>query len=186
MPHPIVIIAPLVLFVLLAAAFVLVLRRAAGIVAETREVEAFRRAVVDLAARIDESLAGVADRIDSVRRRKTAPDEIRENLEAAADAVRRYGDEAASLHAPGGLESLRQTITDELARAGRALEMVEHGCALLARQTARPRELEGETAIKRGYLNILHARDAIVRAAADAAHPGAHAGRRWFSERPPG
>jgi len=186
MPHPIVVIVPLVLFVLLAGAFLLVLRRAAGVVAETREIEAFRRASADLAARIDESLGGVADRIDAVRRRKIAPEEIRENLDAAADAVLRYGDEAASLNAPGGLETLRETIADELARAGRALEMVEHGCVLLGQQTARPRELEGETAIKRGYLNILHARDAIARAAADAGHPGAHAGRRWFSERPPG
>ncbi len=184
--HPIVVIVPLILFVLLVWAFLLVLRRAAGVVAETREIEAFRRATADLAARIDESLGGVADRIDAVRRRKIAPDEIRENLDAAADAVRRYGEETASLHAPGGLEPLREAIADELGRAGRALEMVGHGCTLLALETARPRELEGQTAVKRGYLNILHARDAIMRAAADAALPGAHAGRRWFSERPPG
>jgi hypothetical protein len=34
---------------------------------------------------------------------------------------------------------------------------------------SRPRELEAETSIKRGYLNLLHAREAIARHALAAA-----------------
>ncbi len=47
--------------------------------------------------------------------------------------------------------------------------MVEHGCAIQASARAGSRELEAQTAIKRGYLNVLHAREAIARHALEAA-----------------
>ena len=46
----------------------------------------------------------------------------------------------------------------------------------------RPRELEGETSIKRGYLNLLHAREALVTLAVDL-RVGRLGATRWFSER---
>jgi hypothetical protein len=48
----------------------------------------------------------------------------------------------------------------------------------------RPRELEGETAIKRGYLNLLHAREALVTLAADL-RAGSVDTRRWLTDRHP-
>jgi hypothetical protein len=56
-------------------------------------------------------------------------------------------------------------LVEELERAERALAMVEHGAAILAQVRRRGRELEAQTAIKRGYLNLLHAREAIARQA---------------------
>ena len=72
----------------------------------------------------------------------------------------------------------------ELERAGRALEMVSHGCELLAASRSGYHELEAQTAVKRGYLNALHAREAIARHAADLASGRAIEERRWLSSRP--
>ncbi len=47
--------------------------------------------------------------------------------------------------------------------------MVEHGATILAQVRRRGRELEAQTAIKRGYLNLLHAREAIAACAQRAA-----------------
>src|SRR5919112_2015655 len=58
--------------------------------------------------------------------------------------------------------------TRELERAQRALEMVEHGTTMLAAARRGPRELEAQTSIKRGYLNLIHAREAFARHALEA------------------
>jgi hypothetical protein len=158
----------LVLFVLLAATFAFVLHRAARVMADTREIDAFRGRITDLVARIDRSLTEVAERIDGVRRHQVDPGEIRENLDAAEEAVARYAEEGEALRPPAGLDGLRVAVVDELSRAGRALEMVRHGCEALATGVAGPRQVEGQTSVKRGYLNILHARDALRRVAREA------------------
>jgi hypothetical protein len=162
------ILLPLVGFVALAALTAIVLRRAGRIVARTREVEGFRAAVRDLAARIDTSLEGATSRIDAVRRGQVAADTISETLAAATDAVGRYAEEARALHGPAGSAALRDDLVGELERAERALAMVEHGASILTQVRRRGRELEAQTAVKRGYLNLLHAREAIARHAARA------------------
>ncbi len=57
--------------------------------------------------------------------------------------------------------AIRDDIVAELERAGRALAMVEHGATILAQVRRRGRELEAQTSLKRGYLNLLHAKEAI-------------------------
>ena len=123
---------PLLVFLALLIAFALLLRRAWGLVVDSRQLGTFRRSVTDLAARIDETL---------------------------------------------------EAITAQIDRAERALQMVEHGCAILAKGGAAYRQVEAETAIKRGYLNVVHAREAIARHAADieAARPSEEL--RWLSRR---
>ncbi len=74
-------------------------------------------------------------------------------------------------------------IAEELDRAGRAVETVRHGCVLLGVEAGRPRELEGETSIKRGYLNLLHAREALASLAEGLRLGRAEAGG-WYSHRP--
>ncbi len=162
------ILLPLAAFVALAAGFAIVLRRAGRIVARTRELEGFRHGVRDLATRIDTSLEGATDRIDAVRRHQVGADTIGETLQAASDAVERYADEIRRLGGPPGAEAIREDIVFELERAGRALAMVDHGATILAAARRRGREIEAQTAIKRGYLNLLHAREAIARHAARA------------------
>jgi hypothetical protein len=41
--------------------------------------------------------------------------------------------------------------------------MVDHGAKILAQVRRRGREVEAQTSIKRGYLNLIHAREAILR-----------------------
>jgi hypothetical protein len=149
--------------VALALAILIVIRRAARLVADTRDTQHFRRGVADLAARVDQSLGGVGGRIDAVRRHTAAAEDIAENIAAARDAVARYEVEARALRGPAGANDVRDAIVAELERAARALEMVDHGCAILGAAKVGSRELEAQTSIKRGYLNILHAREAIAR-----------------------
>lgn len=175
-------LAVAVLVALLLALWI-VLRRAGRLVAETRRLESFRRSLADLALRIDRSLAGVTARIDGVRRRTIAAEAIRENLEAASEAMERYAEEARSLAGPAGAREIRDAIVAELERAARAIELTRHGCAILASARVGGRELEAETAVKRGYLNLLHAREAIARHAALAADLAADAPARPIQRR---
>ena len=41
--------------------------------------------------------------------------------------------------------------------------MVDHGATILAQVRRRGRELEAQTSLKRGYLNLLHAKEAVDR-----------------------
>ena len=177
-------VIPLVAFVLLAAAVIVLVRRVSRSLARTRDAERFRRAVGDLAGRIDESLGGVIERIDAVRRHQVAASVIAPNLAAAREAVDRYTEEATALQSPPETEDVKGSLLAELDRASRALAMVDHGCGLLSQGSGRHRELEAQTAIKRGYLNALHAREAIARHAAELAAGRDADQRRWRTGRP--
>ena len=159
---------PIAAFIALAAGLAIVLRGTGRIVARTREVEHFRGSVKDLAARVDASLGGAAGQIDAVRRRQVDPDLIGDTVVASIDAVRRYADEARALRSPRQGERIRDDLVAELERAERALEMVEHGATIMVQARRGPLELEAQTAIKRGYLNLIHAREAFARRALDA------------------
>lgn len=162
------ILLPILAFVALAAGLVVVFRRTNRIVARTREVEEFRVAVHDLAARIDVSLDGATGRIDAVRHHELPADALAETITAATDAVDRYVEEAEALRPPVQAVSIQKDLIGDLGRAKRALAMVDHGATILVAVRRGNRELEGNTSLKRGYLNLLHAREAIARHAAMA------------------
>ena len=151
--------------------FLIVLRRAGRIVAR---VEGFRSVGPGLAARIDQSLDGATGRIDAVRRGQLGADTIGPTIEAATDAVARYADEARALKGPpAGMPSATRSSR---ARACRA--RARHGGP---RRGSWPRfvgagGVEAQTSIKRGYLNLVHAREAIVRHAEAARGLGAATG----------
>ncbi len=156
-------------FAALAAAVAIFGRRAGRILGETREAESFRRAIADIAGRAEASLAGVSERIDALRRHQVEPDDVSPNLAAALDAVSRYADEARALRPPAPFAAIREAFVEDLDRASRALELVAHGCTILGQGRSRSGELEAQTSVKRGYLNVLHAREAVARHAAAAA-----------------
>ena len=159
---------PIAAFIALAAGLVFVLRGTGRIVARTRELEQFRAGITDLAARVDASLAGAGRQIDAVRRRQVGPDTISDTLAAATDAVERYTNEARALLGPRKAMAIRSDLVGALERAQRALEMVEHGTSIMVNARRGPRELEAQTSIKRGYLNLIHAREAVARHAVEA------------------
>ncbi len=177
-------VVPLVAFVILAAVFLVLFRRASRALTRTRDEERFRRAVDDLAQRIDASLGGVVERIDEVRRHQVGADTIQPNLLAARDAIARYTEETMALHGPTPADEVRANLLDELGHAARALAMAAHGCEVMIAGTGRSGEQEAQTEIKRGYLNALHAREAIARHADDLASGRPDDQRRWRSRRP--
>lgn len=163
MPDAAILLLPVALVAALAALALLVFRRTGVIAARSREANTARQLVTGFVARVDAVLGPIIERVDTVRRRTADASAIADDLEAAQDAVAGLTDEARQLSVPLGLVDVRGAIVGELERAGRALSMVEHGCGILTAARLRGRELEGQTAIKRGYLNLLHSREAIVR-----------------------
>ena len=174
---------PLLAFFILLALFVLVLRRAGRFLAVTRDVERFRRQVGDLAARVEISLAEICVRVDAVRRGQLAADQVGDDVTASMEAVTKYADEARGLRPPADGRRIRDDIVAELERANRALEMIEHGRSIQASARSGGREIEAQTAIKRGYLNVLHAREAIAHHAKAAAAISATDGTGRFQQR---
>lgn len=160
-----VVLLPILAFIALAAGLAVVFRRTGQIVGKTRETERFRSTVRDLCARVDVSLAGAAARIDQVRHHELLPDAITDTLTAASDAVERYLDEARALHGPPAAAIIRDDLVNGLERALRAIATVEHGATIMASVRGGARELEAQTSIKRGYLNLIHAREAVARQA---------------------
>ena len=156
-------ILPFLAFLILLALFGLVLRRAGRFLARTRDLERFRRQIGDLGGRIERSLAEVSARVDALRRGQVGADALAEDLSASLDAVGRYADEARGLKPPASGRTIRDDIVGELERVARALEMIEHGRSIQTSSRSGIHELEAQTAIKRGYLNVLHAREAIAR-----------------------
>ena len=177
----------LVAFVLVAIVVVIGAGRTGRLLARTREAEVFRESVLDLARRVELSLGSVSERVDAVRRGDVEPDSIAENIAAALDAVGRYASEARALTGPREAWAARDEIVLEVERLGRALDMVEHGCAIRSGRRKGEGGAEAETSIKRGYLNLLHAREAVARHADDAvrlaegASPVRRFGRRGHS-----
>jgi hypothetical protein len=156
---------PVAAFLILIVLFGLVLRRAGRFIAATRDVERFRRQAGDLTTRIETSLGEICERVDAVRRGQVGAEALGDDIAASLDAVSRYADEAKALRPPREGGRIRDEIIAELERAGRALEMIEHGRSIQVSARAGGREVESQTSIKRGYLNVLHAREAIAHQA---------------------
>ena len=95
-----VLLLPLAAFIALAAASVIILRRAGRLIANTREIQGFRSTVRDLNERIGLSLDGAAQRIDAVRRQQLPADGLGDTVSATRDAVTRYAEEARALKGP--------------------------------------------------------------------------------------
>ena len=163
-----VLLLPLAAFIALAAASVIILRRAGRLIANQREIQSFRSTVRDLNERIGMSLDGAAQRIDGVRRQQLSAEGLGDTVAATGDAITRYADEAKALKGPPEAAAIARDIVSDLDRAKRAIDMVEHGATILASVRRGGRELEAQTSIKRGYLNLIHAREAIARHAARA------------------
>jgi hypothetical protein len=163
------VVLPIVAFLALATAFAVILQRAGRLLAATRDVERFRRQVADLGQRIETSLGEISHRVDALRRGALDAAAISDDLTASLDAVSRYAGEARALQPPVDAVGIRTGLVGELERAARAIGMIEHGCAIQIAARAGARELESQTAIKRGYLNVLHAREAINRYRREAA-----------------
>ncbi len=163
------VVLPLVLVALIAAALALFLQRASGALRATRKVERFQQDAAALGARLDEVLASMIAQVDAVRRHEADGPAIVDDLAATMAALDEGLVGAEGLEAPAAYAASRAGIVAEIGHAQRALDMVRHGCELAAGPRARTRSMEAQIAVKRGYLNLLHAREALARHVADLA-----------------
>lgn len=155
-------VLPLALFLVLAALFLLILRRASLLVASTREHDRFTKAIGDLDRRLAATLDPVVAKIDLIRRHQVGPDELAEALSRALDELRRQSEDARALRAPAGLADVPSAFAREVERAERAVGLAEHGRSGLVANRGGPRELESQTSLKRAALNLRNARQAAA------------------------
>jgi hypothetical protein len=172
----------MVVFFALGVPIVLLLWRIFVVGGQIRREAQIGRNALDIARRADISISELAVVVDDLRRRKAGPDAVAGRLQTSADALKRYAQEAEAVDkrlATSGGAGLRV----EIERAERAVELISHGRTLMADPSGFGAS-EGETSVKRGYLNLLHARDAIkeragaIAEAATAPRVSADKGRR--------
>ncbi len=159
-------VAALLGFVALAGLVVYVLLRSRTVGRESRDSAAFRDAVAALYPSVDATLAAALSVVDEVRRHRLGAAEALPSVDHYLETVEGWAAEAAALVATPAEAALRARLVADLGRAERALERILHGARTLADATARIGDLEGQTLVKRGYLELQHARVAF---AADAA-----------------
>lgn len=152
------VLLPLLIFAALGLPIFALLWRVFVVGGELRRDAQYGRAAKDLAHRADWSLGELSEVVDDLRRRRVGPEASAASLQASAEALQRYAVEALAIdkhtpHAEG------TSLFAEIERAQRAVELIEFGRGLMLDPHAD--DTEGETSVKRGYLNLLHARDAI-------------------------
>ena len=155
------VVLPLLLLALLVFVLVVLARRAARALAVTRASSAFQQEVTGLAARVTPVIEDLIRRVDAVRRHQLPAQEIREVLAEAHGTFE--GERRPSLRGelPPGFTVIVADVAEDLERLARAIETIDFGAQLVVTGTGRQRELEAQTAIKRGYLNLLHARQSF-------------------------
>jgi hypothetical protein len=123
-----------------------------------RELQKYRGEVVERTARIDATLASLAESIDALRRRDLDVDEALDHLQAGEDELDAVADELREMLAPEELHSLHMEYEANLERALRGIVTAERGCAITRLPHRPPDDEEPFTYWKRGHLNVLHAR----------------------------
>ena len=161
---PISVLVPVVLFVAMGMVVVLSLWRIVVVGGEARRSTQSLRLASDVAHRAEGCLAELAATVDALRHRRIRPDEATEALVSGSAALSAFVTEARSALARASIPPVSELVS-ELERAYRSLELIEHGRELMEIEGGTAGE--GETSIKRGYLNLVHARDAIQRSGAE-------------------
>jgi hypothetical protein len=155
------IVLPLVLLALLVFVLVMLARRAARALAVSRAATAFQQDVVSLSDRVTPVVEELVRRVDAVRHHQLPAEEIRETLAQAHGTFEVEREAIAGWHLPAGFTTLVGDLAEDLDRLERAVETIDFGTQLVVTGNSRQRELEAQTAIKRGYLNLLHARQSF-------------------------
>jgi len=158
----------LVVLVALFALFLLTLRRLSVLMARTRDLERYQKLVRQLDRRLGEVADPFVIQLDEIRRRSGDPRTLGTALPAVQETLGAISAEGRAAKVPRGLSREAVAFTVELDRAVRAGELVGHGLdALLADRGGR--DLEAHTSLKRGALNLRHAREAATRLAGEIA-----------------
>lgn len=151
---------PLALFLVMVAVVAYLLWRLMRVGGELRRGAQQSRAAADLARRTDISIGELCAIVDDLRRHKAEPESGAASLHASAAALSRYSLEAEAIARKGPGLAPAVSLAAEIQRARRAVDLIEHGRLQMALRTIEHAN-EGETEVKRGYLNLVHAREAI-------------------------
>jgi hypothetical protein len=155
------IVLPLVLLALLVFVLVLLGRRAARALAVVRASKAFQGEVTGLAGRVTPVIEDLLRRVDAVRHHQLPAEEVRETLASAHTTFEQERETIATWQLPIGFTAVVGDVAEDLDRLTRAVETIDFGTQLVVIGSSSQRELEAQTAIKRGYLNLLHARQSF-------------------------
>jgi hypothetical protein len=163
----------LALLAIMAVLFVVTLRRMSQLIARTRGLERFQRTVEGFDRRLAGAVEPLVAALDGTRRRTGDPSTLGEQLAAAQEVLEGLRAECRTLPTPAGLTAAAVGLAGDLDRAIRACSMVEHGLGAMA-TASLGRDLEAQTALKRGALNLRHAREAFSARAREiaAVRPG--------------
>jgi hypothetical protein len=123
-----------------------------------RELEKYRHEVTERTARIDATLATLADAVEALRRRDMDLQEAVEHLQAGEDELDAVADELREMLAPAELHGLHMEYEANLERALRGIVTAERGCGITRLPHRPPDDEEPFIYWKRGHLNIVHAR----------------------------
>jgi hypothetical protein len=156
------------LLILLGVMFVITVRRMSALIGRTRDLERYQGAVDAL----DRRFAGVSlpliQSLDAARRHAGGPEALREQVAEADAVLTELAVEARYLRPAPALTAASTALAAELERATRAVSLLEHGVSSMTLET-RGRDLEAQTSLKRGALNLRHAQVAFARIAREVA-----------------
>jgi hypothetical protein len=150
----------LALLAVLAGLAAMVVRRMSRLVDLTRTLEGFQRATRQLDAHVGAAAEPLVAQLDELRRRAGDPQAVAQAVAPVAAALGTALADARALHPPPPLRRYADGMVIELEKAIRATEMIEHGLAAMLTVRGN-RELEAQTSLKRGALNLRHARSAV-------------------------
>jgi hypothetical protein len=157
-----------VILVILVWLFVIMTRRMSVLVARTRDLEDLQRTVDSIDRRLAAASGPLIVRLDEIRRHAGDPQALAQDLGASLSMLEELASETRALRLPAPLAGPGAVMVHEVERAVRAAELVAHGLDALVAGRGN-RQLEAETSLKRGTLNLRHSRDAFGRAAAQVA-----------------
>lgn len=158
----------IMLLVLLGVLFARTARGMARLAALTRELAAYQAAIGDLRALAAAAADPLLARLDAIRRRSGDPVVTAALAVETSEAIRAAVADAQALRTPRPLADWSDAILGQLQRMERALDLIDHALSGLV-EVRGPRELEIQTTLKRGALNLRHARDAIAAVADEVA-----------------
>src|SRR5262245_47201518 len=135
----------LVLFVLVML-LVAVLRRMSTLVARTRDLEKYQKAVAGLDTRAAVVIDPLVKELDGARRNALDPGGLSGAIATAQSELTALAAEGRGLVTPAPLVSTTVALVAELERGARAADMAEHGLNAMTAGT-RGRDLEAQTSL---------------------------------------
>jgi hypothetical protein len=164
-------LAALIAFIAIAGLVAYAVLRTREVGRESRESQALRTTAASLAGRVDATLAAVLASVDEVRRHRMPPADALPEVGAAITAVDGYAEEVGNLQVPATAVGIRDNLVADLGRAERALDRIQHGCRQLVGASRRIGDTDEQATVRRGYLELQHAREAFATHVSELAGP---------------